>query len=926
MNEMFNEYRALFIEEAEEYVAALNGNLVALEKDPSNRKLIDNIFRVAHTLKSSAAAVGLSDLSGLSHKAEDVMQKVRSGEIAVSTAVFDAFFEVFDVIRAYVEAVKNDRRPDKDMKGILERLEGVKNPGPELASILPSGIPAHPARSEIELSVNEMDRISSSVKSGTPVYRLDVVIDSREQLKWLRAELLLNKASSLGTIIKIFPEKSTFIRNDFDGIFSLLLESVEPLDRLREEVIVDLIQSIDIIEFRQAESGPADEPSESFRPAEKDSVAENVFPPAGTGGAASRIEAEPVSGAKREHSKVRATDTIRVGIDKLDVMMNLIGELATTLSGFRQIERKALQRTDGRDNDIVGLIDRLSNISSDLQFSIMTTRMLPVSNVFNQYGRVVRDLCRTEGKEVNLVIRGEDTELDKKIIDTIGEPLTHLIRNAVGHGIESAEVRRQAGKPASATVTLSAERTGTRIMVSVADDGGGIDVIKVRKKAVSNGLVSQAEADIMDDEQVLQYIFHPGFSTAESVTDVSGRGVGLDVVKNVVSELNGTIEVRTRQGAGMEFVILLPLTLTTTGVILVRAVGGLYAVPISDIIETITVRPEEFRFIDGTMAYNLRDEVLPVVSLSEVFEGKSGDPAVDRLSVMVVYYKGQKIGLVIDGIEGDEEIVLKNLEKNYKALKGISGAAILGDGRISLVLDIPGIVQIIREKRSAKPSKTTERHGRSRSRSRIRGAEKKNGGGEKDRHDRKDLFRRTFDAAAESLSQLTGRRMSIRSGVVNEYGASEELVNNLSENPGDVYVGSLIKTREGLESNIVFLIPDSESRELYDLLNFNEEGTTSESGDDVVLAMGEINNILSSAFINTAADILGREVHPSTPKNNRDMLGALMEGVAMQEELIDRKVLCAETVITGEGQKEFHPRLLIIADPVSLERIQAPVY
>jgi len=994
MNEMFNEYKALFIEEAEEYIAALNDNLIALEKDNTDRKLIDNIFRIAHTLKSSAAAVGLTDMSELAHKAEDVMQKIRSAEIEITTDVVDAFFEVFDVIHGYVESIKRGEEPVVNLKKILKRLEDA---GTQMKKT--GKVPAEEKHCPlvIELTDEEKKQLDLAAKNGMTIYKAEVAIDPREPLKWLRGELVLNKITKLGRILKVFPEKSRFIQYDFNGIFAVFIGSNEPADRLKEEMTVDLIKSISIDIFAKAEGEPA-----TGKEAEKNSSVVPVSPlpsrngikEAGTSSisagdprlrgddkllkvpssqqsaldpqksetvvADERIEkarqAEAAisraveESSRKDQQKARTADTIKVGIEKLDSMMNLIGELATIISGFHQVEKKALAGKNELAADIAIFIDRLSNISSDLQFSIMNTRMLPVSSVFNQFNRIVRDLSREENKEINLLVKGEETELDKKIIDTLGEPLRHLVRNAVDHGIESAEERRSAGKPEGATVTLSAERSGNRIVITVSDDGKGIDLRRVKEKAVEKGLATQEQTDNQSDDQNLQYIFKPGFSTAEKVSNVSGRGVGLDVVKNVVTELNGSIDIVTETGIGTEFIIYLPLTLTTTSVILVKAGTGMFAIPINDILESLVLPRDEIRQIDGTLAFNLRGEVLPLISLSNVFEGAAVDEASPKVSIMVVFYKDRKVGLLIDRIEGTEEIVLKNLEKNYRNLKGLSGAAILGDGRITLVIDVLGIMQIIRDrhskserKRQRKPGSSTTgqlsakksstagavvgaRKNESKSRERDGAVAVLSPGAEKNRVKNAaipPIFEKAFSQAAASLSQLTGRDMKIHFRRVDEIPGSEILVNQLDDRPEEIYIGSLIKTKEGLKSNIVFLISDAEGRDLYDILYGNPSGTTRTSSDDVMMAMGEINNILSSSFINNLANRLEREVHPSTPRNTRDMLAALMEAVATQEDLIGRKVLCAETVISESGSKEFHPRMLIITDQEGLRNFEA---
>ena len=710
MDEMMDEYKKIFLEEAEEYITALNENLLKLEKEKKNRKLITNIFRVAHTLKSSAAAVGYNDLSTLSHKAEDLMQEIRNVDKEVTTTIIDTLFEVFDIVKEYIQCIKDNKKVDVDIDGMIKKLDSIiknsdikdKGNKKEKNRINKTG------RDEEIVNFNEYERklIEEKMKEGGNGYLLKVEIDPREQLKWLRAELLLNNINKVGEIVKIYPDKDKFLSKDFTGIFSVLITSREDENIIPEIIKIDLIKNITIEPAAILDKSNTKDKAkqESEQPKQKEKKSRKIENQEKLE-LRSDDEMEKKSDEyKTERHQITASgDTIRVPVKKIDNLMHLIEELVITNSGLKIIEQKVSDtyKDKATNSDMSFVTDKLINISSELQNSIMKTRMLPISNIFIQFNRIVRDLAKEEKKEIDLIIRGGDTELDKKVIDTIGDPIMHLVRNSVDHGIEHPADRIKNGKPPKGTIILSASQSGNHIIISIKDDGPGIDIEKVKEKAVKDKLINKNAIEEMSEQQILSYIFKPGFSTSEKVNAISGRGVGLDVVKNVTGQLSGTVDINTEPGKGTEFIITLPLTLAITSVIMIRSGDNIYAIPISDIEENLRIKRDEINTIQGIKVIKLRNEIIPLVNVHNVFAGnKAGINKVnddENMLVVIVSYRNKKTGLIVDGIIGRQEIVLKPLEEHYQAIEGLSGAAILGDGRIILIIDVIGVMNLIKE-------------------------------------------------------------------------------------------------------------------------------------------------------------------------------------------------------------------------------------
>jgi two-component system chemotaxis sensor kinase CheA len=532
-------------------------------------------------------------------------------------------------------------------------------------------------------------------------------------MKWVKAQLVINNVRNIGQVIKTIPDEGDITDETVKDAFKIILLTNEPLESVFKACDVDLIVRIDVVKISltqkddkyvltyknqgstsEAESKSQEEeaaPEEEALPSGIVSVSEKaqemLAPVISDDAHDDRKDAD----RKRKGTVLR---TVKVSVDKLDELLNNVGELVIANSGFYRLYDDLKKQNADKTviNEFKNRMEQMSRIAKDLQGGIMKTRMVPIGQVFERFNRLVRDLARECGKSVQLVTNGEDTELDKKVVDVIGEPLIHMIRNSIDHGIESIEERLALRKPESATVTLNAYQGGNQIYVEVIDDGKGLNIDGIKRKALERNLVTPEILSGMDNEDIYEFIFHPGFSTAEKITDVSGRGVGMNVVKEVVNEMNGSISIETEPGMGTRFIMAFPLTLAIIPAIMVSVLKEVYAIPLSDVIETIKIAQEDITTIEGHEVINLRGEILSLLRLNQ-FVGLEYEIAdLENIPVVVVGYNNRKIGLIVGDLVGKMEIVIKSLEQNYVNVDGLAGASILGDGSICLILDISSMI------------------------------------------------------------------------------------------------------------------------------------------------------------------------------------------------------------------------------------------
>lgn len=717
-----NQYLSLFLEEAREHLQAITDRLLDLEREPAELQHVHEIFRSAHTLKGMAATMGFEDMAHLTHEMENVLDRVRNGELAVTPALGDLLFrcldaletmvanieeggdgagDVADIVRA-LRAVAEGRMPDEAMGGEsgAEREAAAADGSGQVSTggAAEEAAPGSQAGSGDAAAVGgdfneyEWTVIQQSREAGMSALTITVRLDPACVLKAARVFLVFRELEALGEVIRSHPPVEDLENEQFDDSFTVVLITDQSAETVRERILnISEIAAVDVVPVGEgqarreiaaasAPSAPADAPSApSVAPA----------PAAGAPGA----QAGPSAGPSRSDSagtrpRKGSGRTIRVDLERLDQLMNLFSELVIDRGRLEQLARELNHPT------LLETVEHMSRISSDLQNLVLTMRMVPVENVFNRFPRMVRDLSRELGKRVELVIEGAETELDRTVVDEIGDPLVHLLRNAIDHGLEPVEERRQAGKPETGQVKLSAYHSGNHVIIEVSDDGRGINRDKVLRKALERGLITQREAEGLTDEQVYNLLFMSGFSTTETVTDISGRGVGLDVVRSKIESLGGTVSVQSEPGVGTTFQIQLPLTLSILDALLVQVEAEKYAIPLSSVLEAAIYKPEAVHTARGQPVVDFRGRLVPLVFLKDVFAvPDAGGPKPTDVQVVIVR-KGEKMaGLVVDRLIGQQEIVLKSLGKYLPHVFAISGATILGDGQVALILDCNALVK-----------------------------------------------------------------------------------------------------------------------------------------------------------------------------------------------------------------------------------------
>lgn len=714
-----NQYLSLFLEEAREHLQAITDRLLDLEREPAELQHVHEIFRSAHTLKGMAATMGFEDMAHLTHEMENVLDRVRNGELAVTPALGDLLFrcldaletmvanieeggdgagDVADIVRA-LHAVAEGRMPDEAMGGEsgAEREaaadgSGQVSTGGAAEEAAPQAGSGDVAAIGGDFNEYEWTVIQQSREAGMSALIITVRLDQACVLKAARVFLVFRELEALGEVIRSHPSVEDLENEKFDDSFTVVLITDQSAETVRERILnISEIASVDVVPVGEGQarremaaasalSAPADAPSTtSAAPA--------------SGAVAPGAQASPSAGSSRSdsagpRSRKGSGRTIRVDLERLDQLMNLFSELVIDRGRLEQLARELNHPT------LLETVEHMSRISSDLQNLVLTMRMVPVENVFNRFPRMVRDLSRELGKRVELVIEGAETELDRTVVDEIGDPLVHLLRNAIDHGLEPVEERRQAGKPETGQVKLSAYHSGNHVIIEVSDDGRGINRDKVLRKALERGLITQREAEGLTDEQVYNLLFMSGFSTAETVTDISGRGVGLDVVRSKIESLGGTVSVQSEPGVGTTFQIQLPLTLSILDALLVQVEAEKYAIPLSSVLEAAIYKPEAVHTARGQPVVDFRGRLVPLVFLKDVFAvPDAGGPKPTDVQVVIVR-KGEKMaGLVVDRLIGQQEIVLKSLGKYLPHVFAISGATILGDGQVALILDCNALVK-----------------------------------------------------------------------------------------------------------------------------------------------------------------------------------------------------------------------------------------
>ena len=673
-----NQYLGIFLEEAREHLQTLNRCVLDLEHEPGDLHILDEIFRSAHTIKGMSATMGYSAIAELTHEMENVLDLLRKGTLTAHTEIIDTLFQCVDRLEQLVEEVANGQTGGVDVTALSAKLAALaKGESLETATPVEKASPASvdtSSHAKMTMNDTETEMVNTAISQGLKALELTIGLRQGTLLKSVRAYMVMKALDEMGEVIKTDPVVEDLEKDNFGQEFSVLLITDLPLDKVR-----DTILSIAEIETVTATSCVKTVTAEiELEPDKKTIAATN----SSTAARASDSVHESKSDSAAAKNKGRAL--VRVDAEKLDSLLNLVGELVINKTRLQQI---------GLSNQLQELseaTEQMDRVTTDLQGIVMKLRMVPVGNVFNRFPRMVRDLSHSLGKEINLIIQGEETEMDRTVIDEIGDPLVHLLRNSIDHGIEKPEERIAAGKNPVGEVRLIARHEGNNILLMVTDDGKGLKPEVIKQKALEKGLVTKTELDAMEPNEILKLIFMAGFSTAETVTDVSGRGVGMDAVRTKIENLGGALELDSTPGQGTRVRIRLPLTLAIIQALLVQVHEETYAIPLGSIDSTINITPEDIRTIQQQEVILLRGQIIPLVRLGRSLGilDAAGFEDGQELYVVIVQSGDHKIGLLVDALVGQQEIVIKSLGKILTGIRQIAGATILGDGQVVLILDV----------------------------------------------------------------------------------------------------------------------------------------------------------------------------------------------------------------------------------------------
>ncbi len=681
----------VFLDEAEEQLQIMEADILKLEKEPEKSEALQEIFRAAHTLKGSSATLGHRKMAEVTHAMESLLDKLRRGRVRATTKVIDTLFACLDVLKTFKEEIASGDDAGVDIDEVVGRLQivevGAATPQETTAAAVMEPAGATAAAGVVfagvpPLTPEEVDQLTGGVPDGRVPYFLHVNLQPDAPMPAVRLFQVVLSLGDVGEVTRSWPSQDDIeqdrVRDDLKVVFA----SDRP-----EEAIRQALQPVPEIRITELRALPLPKVEPASAPAARGTTAEGMA-----------AEEEDRRGDKAG-TKPRSARTVRVDVEVLDKLMDLVGELVIDRTRLHQVmSHLEMQRREGDDNvrELQAAAAHIGRVTSELQEEIMRARMLPVDNLFKKFPRMVRDVSLKAGKEINFVIRGEETELDRSVIEEIGDPLMHLLRNSVDHGVETPADRVKAGKPASGTVLLEASHQENHIIITVKDDGRGIDPAKIRAAAVRKGLISDEAARRLSDDEAVRLIFSPGFSTAETVSDISGRGVGLDVVHKNIERLNGAVEIFSEIGKGTEFRIKLPLTLAIIRALMVEHRETVYCIPLNSVTETIRWPVDQVQTIRGREVVVNRDVVVPLLRFERVFELENLNPPADLEDIFVVIVNlfGRQMGVVVDNLIGEGDVVIKSLGKFIGEVQGVSGATLLGDGNVAIILDVASLMNI----------------------------------------------------------------------------------------------------------------------------------------------------------------------------------------------------------------------------------------
>ena len=679
-------YLGLFLDEGGEQLAILESEVLAMERGETTPELLGALFRAAHTIKGSSRAMGFARIGNLTHELENVLDDLRNGTLAPNSAILDALLDGADALKSLmaIVAAHGSDAGGEDFTALIARLDALRRGG---ASSPTPAQDAQAARATgFAWTLGEFDRsvVAEAVSANQRVLTVSVGFADGCAMRSVRAFQALAELAPLGAVLKTQPAESDLADDGFDGDLHLLLATEREDEELRRTLLA-------ISEVTEARLKP-------FAPEESPTVAVPATVPTAT---------EAPKPTERAAEAAPAAQTIRVGLDRLDALLNLVGELVIDRTQIARMVGDLHARYGGGDerfSELVEAMGRLSRISSELQDEVMKTRTLPLDGVFARLPRMVRDVAAKTGKQIEFVVTGGETELDRLVLETLGDPLIHILRNSVDHGVEPPEERLAMGKPAAGTVTLSARYEGSEIVIEISDDGRGIDPVAIRAAAVRKGIVTEVAAELMSDREAIALIMAPGFSTAATLSEISGRGVGMDIVRSNIDRIGGRLLIESRVGFGTTFTMHLPLTLAILRALLVEVEGETCVLPLASVVEIRSLAACEadlaLTTIAGQAVAVLRGETIPAAGLWDVLAANphAGDPArVARHSHLVVVRQNERsVALGVDSIAGEQEVVIKPIGALLSDLRGISGGSILGDGRVALIVDVASAIGDVR--------------------------------------------------------------------------------------------------------------------------------------------------------------------------------------------------------------------------------------
>ena len=692
-----NQYMDMFLDESREHLQSLNEGLLSLEDNAEDLSVLNDIFRNAHTLKGMSATMGYNKTAELTHEMEDVLDLLRKEQLKISEEIIDILFKCIDSLEQMIDNIANGDPEDLiDVSDLVKKLSAISsgNPipaggeGEAPAATEATSAAAAPAAG-VDLSDTEKAVLKQAMEGGLRGINIKVTLAETCLLKSARSYMVMNALDEIGEVLKSVPPAEDLEQEKFERSFDVVVITGAE-EKAVEETILSISEvesaEVSVVDPDKQAAAPAAAPAPAPAPTAQAPAAPAPAPKPTTAPAVQKPATPAPQNNAAAQKKSHASQSVRVDIEKLDTLMNLMGELVINKVRLEQIGQTH------RLSELTETLEQMDRVTTDLQNIVMKVRMVPVSQVFNRFPRMVRDVTKELNKEINLTIEGEDTELDRTVIDEIGDPIMHLLRNSLDHGVEMPDDREAKGKPRAGEVGLIARHEGNNVVIMVTDDGKGIDANVIRRKAVEKGIMTQDEVDRLDDADAVRIIFLPGFSTAEQISDISGRGVGMDVVRSKIESLSGHVDVETKVDEGSVFKIKLPLTLAIIQAMLVKVQEEMYAIPLGSIDSTINIQPTDIKTVQNKEVIVLRGEIIPIIRMEQTLMiPHVKDP--NEIFVVVVHAGEAKAGIVVDNLIGQQEIVIKTLGNLFQGLKMFSGATVLGDGRVALILDVATMMQ-----------------------------------------------------------------------------------------------------------------------------------------------------------------------------------------------------------------------------------------